>query len=318
MSNFRHAHPLGFRIDAELSAPQTPGPLGLWDSADPNVRTLPGCTPGPLGWQDLADPNFCGGLRLRLDEGIPQLQRGAPPVRQAPPLQAAVQAHQLKRLFTRAKDEMLAGVLQDVATRPVAFGLDTALRLAHFFAHVREEVGPSMVDTRERLNYHPEVLIKKFSYYKRHPDEAREHGYDGPPGGKQSTRRANATAIADRAYANRLGNGPVSSGDGSRFLGRGFIQITGRSEYANITRWYQRIYQDSKVDFLLNPELAEQFPWSLRTAVCYWLSRGLPEKADRGPTDSAVDSITAVINKFTDSYEQRKEHFRTIWAAIQS
>lgn len=71
----------------------------------------------------------------------------------------------------------------------------------------------------EGLNYSEEGLKANFSYFRTHPDEAKKYAYEKVNG--KITKSADETAIADRVYANRLGNGDVASGDGSTYRGRG-------------------------------------------------------------------------------------------------
>ena len=114
--------------------------------------------------------------------------------------------------------------------------------------------------------------------------------------------------IANKVYANRNGNGAVASGDGWRFRGRGFIQVTGRSNYRQVTQQYTQTYPD-KIDFEATPGLMETFPHSLRAAVCFWLMHGMQTPADRGSTPEDVDRITDAVNKGTTSREDRQANF---------
>jgi putative chitinase len=212
---------------------------------------------------------------------------------------------QLKHIFGGADIGYLAQVADELNVDLAKYGLDNWLRKAHFFAQIRQETGPALSPERESLNYRPAAL-SLFGYYQNHPNEKQIDGHvDGaPPQGHA----ANQHAIANKAYANRLGNGDVASGDGWNYRGGGAIQITGRTTYTNINNKYSEIYGGA-ADLIHNPDLIAQFPYTVRSAVCYWLLNNLETLADCGGSDADVDRITAVINLKTDSYELRRRYF---------
>lgn len=267
-----------------------------WESAPVNGGI--DCSGGGLG----------GSRRLRGDAGSPQglmADDGAC----AAAAGLAVTASQLQTIFPKAQASYLQQVADDLNPRLAACGLDTPLRLAHFFAQIREETGPAMQATVENLNYSPDALKSLFSYYKSHPDEATTDGYAKDASGK-ITKAANQQVIANKIYANRIGNGDIASGDGWNFRGRGFIQVTGRDNYAAIGSQYAKVYGAAGADFTATPDAMAQFPDTLRSAVCFWLRNGLPKIADQGDTDANVDAVTKVVNLHTNSYAARRENFK--------
>ncbi|WP_423601233.1 glycoside hydrolase family 19 protein [Roseateles sp. MS654] len=219
---------------------------------------------------------------------------------------------QLKKLFELASSDLLAKVADEVNRRPSAYHLDTKLRRAHFFAQVREEAGPSMDAKIEDLTYSPAALKGLFGYYGKHPDEADTDGYERGPKGTFK-RKASQEDIANKAYSNRNGNGDQKSGDGWKYRGRGFIQVTGRSNYAAVSAKYASVFGDASVDFERDPELVATFPYSLRSAICYWLINGLYRLADKGSSANDVDRVTRVVNANTHSYKERQNHFKTAY-----
>lgn len=225
------------------------------------------------------------------------------------PLKANITAAQLSTLFPDAGIDYLDQVASELNTDLNKYGLDTPLRRAHFFAQVKQEAGSGLQSKVENLNYSPAALKATFSYYTLNPDEADEDGYERDTETREIVRSANQEEIANKAYADRNGNGDIASGDGWRYRGRGLIQVTGRSNYAALTSEYKALYGASDVDFEKNPELLEQLPYSIRSAVCFWVLNGLPKLADNGSTDSDVDAITAVVNRGTDSYGEREDNF---------
>lgn len=229
-----------------------------------------------------------------------------------------ITAFQLKAIFNDATPAFLQGVADELNVNLVKFCLDTPLRRAHFFAQVREESGPGMDAQVEDMTYAPSVLKSKFAYYKDHPDEADVDGYErDPKNSRKFLRKPDKEAIANKAYSSKYGNGAPSTGDGSRFRGRGLIQVTWRDNYRTITNFYNVLFGKGDVDFEKNPEWMATYPYTVRSAVCYWVWKELASLADRGSSGADVDRITAVVNKYTDSYARRREHFKVAYAAFK-
>lgn len=219
----------------------------------------------------------------------------------------------LKTVFPAAAEADLDAFVHELAACSPACGVGTPLRLAHFLAQVRQETGPALDGLSENLNYSPAAL-SKFSYYKARPQEAVADGYLKENG--RIVRRANPEAIANKAYADRMGNGNVASGDGWRFRGRGCIQVTGRETYAQVTHQCQQLFTGQDVDYVAHPERMAELPGALRSALGYWVMHGLHLLADRGSSGSDVDRITAVVNRYTDSYDDRRANFELAWRAL--
>ena len=181
------------------------------------------------------------------------------------------------------------------------FGLNTDMRLAQFLAQVREETGPEFKVIRENLNYSEESVQKLFKSFT--PEQAEKYARDN------DTPKANQEAIANIAYANKLGNGNADSDgdgdmdandDGYKYRGAGCLQITGKGNFAEVQK---RIV--AKTGSEANPDTIEGF---LLFGFAYWLWRDCYRAADTGD----IDKVTAIINKYTDSYERRKAHYDKI------
>lgn len=211
----------------------------------------------------------------------------------------------IKTLFPATKDiDSVVAVIEQYRSK---FGLNTDLRLKHFLAQVREEVGSNFVVKRESLNYTEDALIKTFKVFKDKPELADKYGRD------EDTPVANQEAIANLAYANRLGNGNADSDgdgdmdkddDGFKYRGAGCLQITGKSNFAEVQKRCVK-YTGKEMD----PDTLEGF---VVFGMAYWIWHDLYRLADEGTSDSVVDKITAKINKYTHSYDKRKSHFRLI------
>ena len=215
----------------------------------------------------------------------------------------------LKSLFPLTPDAYLDQIVEELNTDLPAYGLETALRQAHFFAQLMQEAGPRIQAKVEDLNYSPEALMK-FGYYKQHPEEAKTDGYTKDPKTKIVTKKADIKAIANKAYGRAdLGNGGPATGDGFKYRGRGLFQVTGKYNYGEVTKKYREVYDDDQIDFVSKPDLMMEFPYTLRSAVCYWLINKLQNLADRGKAPQDVDRITKVVNAKTDSYNARQKNF---------
>jgi putative chitinase len=185
-------------------------------------------------------------------------------------------------------------VIVEIPLVMTTFHIDTQLRLAHFLAQCAHESG-RFLRFRENLNYGAVGLRNVFGKY--FPNDAIAAAYARKP-----------EKIANRVYANRMGNGPETSGDGYRFRGRGFIQVTGRSNYT----LFDAIAPES---IIANPDLvATTYP--LFSAGWFWTSRNINKAADKGATDSAVLSVTKLVNGGTTGLAERQQLFHTYYPLL--
>lgn len=196
----------------------------------------------------------------------------------------------MQHIFPSANVATLQAAITELNTNIILFKLDTPLRREHFFAQIRREAGPSLaVHDGESLNYPPDRLRLKFSYFQQHPDEADLYG-------RTSQHPANEQAIANRAYANRNGNGNIASEDGWKYRGRGLIQITGRTQYQNFSEWHRHNSSgwpsEANLDFLVDYERVGEIKYAVRSAAAYWINNRMYETADHGATEDVVDNIT--------------------------
>lgn len=168
------------------------------------------------------------------------------------------------------------------------FGINTPLRVAHFLAQCGHESGGFRV-TQENLNYSAKGLNGIFKKY--FPTEAAATPYARQP-----------QKIANKVYANRMANGSEASGDGYKFRGRGYIQLTGRDNY---TQFGKAI----GVDIPSNPDVVAS-TYALASAAWFWSKNGLNKLADAGASDTAVTSITKRVNGGTIGLPDRIKHFK--------
>ena len=202
----------------------------------------------------------------------------------------------VKILFPATKNiDEVVGIIDRYRMK---FGLDTGLRLAQFLAQVREEVGPEFKVIRESLNYKEEAVLKMWPN-RISVDQAEKYARD------ENTPKANQEAIANLVYANRLGNGDADSGDGWKYRGAGCLQITGKSNFAEVQKRCIK-YAGKEMD----PNTLEGF---IVFGMSFWIWQDCYKAADTGD----ADKVTAIINKHTESYAKRKEYFNSIKHLIQ-
>jgi len=168
------------------------------------------------------------------------------------------------------------------------FQINTPLRLAHFLAQCGHESGGFRL-TKENLNYSAKGLMGIFKKY--FPTEALAKQYERKP-----------EKIANKVYGGRMGNGPEASGDGAKFCGRGYIQLTGKDNY---TAFGKAIGED----ICANPDKVAS-TYALLSAAWFFSKNGLHKMADGGATDQVVTSITKRVNGGTIGLADRIKHFK--------
>lgn len=167
------------------------------------------------------------------------------------------------------------------------YQIDTSQRIAAFLAQCKYESEDFTV-VRENLNYSADSLMKIW--------------HDHFPTMEIATQYANnPEMIANRAYANRMGNGDEASGDGWRYCGRGLIQLTGKYEYDKFA---------STIDMNINDVAAylETFRGSCQSACFFWDSNKLNDWAD----EQNIEQITKIVNGGTYGLIERERNYSTI------
>jgi putative chitinase len=174
------------------------------------------------------------------------------------------------------------------------FGVNTPLRLAHFLAQCGHESGGFRL-TQENLNYSAKGLMGIFKKY--FPTQALADAYARKP-----------EKIANKVYGNRMGNGPEASGEGFKFRGRGYIQLTGKQNYTA----FDLAVED---DILANPDLVST-KHALASAAWFWKKNGLNLIADTGSSTEVVTKITKRVNGGTIGLADRIKHFKEYHALL--
>ena len=202
----------------------------------------------------------------------------------------------LKKIAPRGKPDLFDALINQEPTLVTKYGIDTPLRMSHFLAQTAHESGGFRTIV-ENLNYKVEALADVFG--DRITDEqAEQFGRDDDTG-----QAANQAAIADIVYGGDWGEenlGNTEPGDGSKFLGRGLIQITGRSNYTRLADALGKSLDDT-IAYLLTPAGA------VESAAWFWKSHKLNERADRND----IEAVTKIINPALKGLTER-EGFLTL------
>lgn len=196
--------------------------------------------------------------------------------------------------LNKLKGHIPAEVIEQIPQVMEKFQINTPLRLCHFLAQCSHESG-NFKATRELLNYSAKALTA--TWPRRFPAEVAAK-YERKP-----------EMIANRAYADRMDNGPEASGDGWKYRGRGYIQLTGKVNY----KAFDKVVEENIVE---NPDLvATKYP--LLSAAWYWNSRALNTDADKGATDEAVIAVTKKVNGGTIGLPDRLKHFKEFYSLLK-
>jgi len=173
------------------------------------------------------------------------------------------------------------------------FELNTSLRLAHFLAQAGHESG-GFKAVNENLNYGAKGLLGTFAKYFT-PDTATL--YERKP-----------EKIANLVYASRMGNGDKASGEGYKFRGRGYIQLTGKDNYSA----FDKVVEENLIE---QPDLvATKYP--LLSAAWFFHKNNLHKIADEGATDAVVTKVTKRVNGGTIGLADRIKHFKEYHALL--
>lgn len=196
----------------------------------------------------------------------------------------------LEKLRGHVPDAVIAQIPAVIDT----FGVNTSLRLAHFLAQCGHESGGFRL-TQENLNYSAKGLMGIFKKY--FPTQALADAYARKP-----------EKIANRVYGGRMGNGLEASGEGYKFRGRGYIQLTGKQNYTA----FDLAVED---DILANPDLVSS-KHALASAAWFWKKNGLNLIADTGSSSEVVTKITKRVNGGTIGLSDRIKHFQEYHALL--
>ena len=197
--------------------------------------------------------------------------------------------------ISKLKGHIPDAVLAQIPDTAAKFEINTPLRLAHFLAQCGHESGGFKL-VQENLNYGAKGLLGIFKKY--FPTETKALQYERKP-----------EKIANLVYGGRMGNGPETSGDGYKYRGRGYIQLTGKDNY---TAFGKAINED----IATTPDVvATKYP--LLSAAWFFNKNGLHKIADKGATDAVVTEVTKRVNGGTIGLADRIKHFKEYYNLLK-
>ena len=196
----------------------------------------------------------------------------------------------LEKLKGHIPDAVIAQIPETAAK----FNITNNLRLAHFLSQCGHESG-GFKAVSENLNYSADGLKKIFGKYF--------------PGNLNESYARQPEKIAARVYASRMGNGDEASKEGFKFRGRGFIQLTGKANYTNFTKFIGE-------DCISNPDLvATKYP--LASAAFFFDSNKLWSICDKGSDDATVTAVTKRVNGGILGLQDRIKHFKEYYNLLK-
>ena len=163
------------------------------------------------------------------------------------------------------------------------YNINSNLRIAHFLSQIHHESG-GFKSVYENLNYSAERLLAVFPKYFKTIEEAKKYA-------------RKPELIANKVYANRMGNGDEASGDGWKYRGRSYVQLTGKNNYIK----FMSSVQD---DIVNNPDLVAE-KYALITAGWFWHDKKINHIADKGYTVEVIKEITKIINGGANGLQDR-------------
>jgi putative chitinase len=194
----------------------------------------------------------------------------------------------------KLKGHIPDSVIAQIPETAKKFNITNNLRLAHFLSQCGHESG-GFKAVSENLNYSADGLKKIFGKYF--------------PGNLNESYARQPEKIAARVYASRMGNGDETSKEGFKFRGRGYIQLTGKANYTNFTKFIGE-------DCIANPDLvATKYP--LASAAFFFDSNKLWSICDKGADDATVTAVTKRVNGGTIGLPDRIKHFKEYYNLLK-
>ena len=194
----------------------------------------------------------------------------------------------------KLKGHIPDGVIAQIPDVMNRFQLNTPERLSHFLSQCSHESGNFRV-VNENLNYNVKGLQATFPKFFVSADQASQYAMK-------------PDKIANHVYASRMGNGDEASGDGWKFKGRGFIQLTGKNNYVEFGKAIGE-------DVTVNPDVvAVKYPL---LSAAWFFSKNCLKKADTGATDESVTLVTRCVNGGILGLNERLAKFKEYYQLLK-
>ena len=259
-----------------------------------------------------------------------------------------VTLEELQKIFTDVKNPSdLEEIVKHFNNGAKYFRIDTCLKKAHFFAQVLKETGSSLtIKSPESMNYSSDALKNGYwyskgtnwvkgnlnskkggyfangskknscnlSYFRSNPDIADKYGRkDLNSYGDKGVQAANEDMLANYAYSHKYGNSSVESGDGSKYRGKGLIQLTWKENYEKVNNEIKNF--DPSVDIVSSPKhILTDKKYAVYSAMGFWKWKKISDVIKKDKSPEIVDKVTYLINKDDDaeSKKKRKSNFQNI------
>lgn len=195
-------------------------------------------------------------------------------------------------------------------------GINTCIRKAHFLSQIAME--SKFYSTEENFDYYWKSLISNFGAFKTEEGKKKAKLWgraviDTKSKEYEPVSNVNQINIANWAYKDKNKNGSFSSGDGSTYRGRGFIQITWKNNYEYISNYFNKnmkIGNEANVDWVKNPlNLTNKPKDAITSALAYWGLKNINQKAVE-ISDLSVENVTYLINSAKKGLSERIRFFR--------
>jgi putative chitinase len=193
----------------------------------------------------------------------------------------------------KLKGHIPDSVISQIPETASKFNITSNLRLAHFLAQCSHESG-GFKAVSENLNYSSDGLKKIFGRYF--------------PGNLSESYAKQPEKIASRVYGSRMGNGDETTKEGYKFRGRGYIQLTGKSNYTKFAKFIGE-------DTVANPDLVST-KYPLASAAFFFDSNKLWSICDKGSDVTTVTSVTKRVNGGTLGLDDRIKHFNEFYKLL--
>jgi len=195
--------------------------------------------------------------------------------------------------LNKLKGHIPDSVITQIPEVMTKFKIDTAVKLSHFLAQCGHESGGFKV-VNENLNYGAKGLLTIFKKY--FPTEEKAKLYERKP-----------EKIANLVYGGRMGNGAEPTGEGYKYRGRGYIQLTGKANYTE----FDKVVTENIVE---NPDLvATKYP--LLSAAWFFHKNCLGKCTDA--SDASVLAVTKCVNGGTIGLPDRQKHFKEYYNLLK-
>lgn len=210
-------------------------------------------------------------------------------------------------------DEYNDDILPHLNKYAEIYNVNTPKRIAHFLSQAAHESGFRIRE--EALNYGARLMRKTFGcrggpkQYDKVADECVNGRLREKLWSQELQYAHNAINLGSYVYADRMGNGDESTGDGYKYRGRGIIQVTGKSGYQSFQDEHNRRFPEDSQNFVENPGLlSANLGYGIESGFVFWVKSNLNSIAEVG----SVRRVTQVVNGGWNGYGDRRNRYNRV------